>query len=252
MNESKVYTINSSGEKLVGIESTPDNSLEKNPTVLLVHGFGVDKDENGMFSELAEQLCKNGIQAYRFDFSGRGESEGNYCDTTLTKLKNDLQNILDFVRSQPMVDNDKLGILGQSLGTSTTITLAPKVTAMVMTGSVSHPKETLINLFGTEYNPDGLSIRKKPNGIEVNINPPFWKDFENHDLFASMKGITCPILFIHGSADDKVPLSDMEEYFAVANDPKEKIIIEGGDHGLRPHREKMYVIVTKWFTKWLN
>ena len=34
---------------------------------------------------------------YRFDFSGCGESEGDYSKTSLSKLKSDLSKIVDFV-----------------------------------------------------------------------------------------------------------------------------------------------------------
>jgi dipeptidyl aminopeptidase/acylaminoacyl peptidase len=43
----------------------------------------------------------------------------------------------------------------------------------------------------------------------------------------------------------------MEAYFKNANEPKEKTIIEGADHGMKPHRNKMYKIVLDWFKKYL-
>lgn len=48
MKEIKVSTLNENNEKLVGIETTPDIEKDKYPTVLLVHGFGVTKEEGGM------------------------------------------------------------------------------------------------------------------------------------------------------------------------------------------------------------
>lgn len=252
MTEIKISVTNSANEKLVGIECVPRDKRMYYTTVLLVHGFGVEKEEHGMFTELAKHLCEKGMIVYRFDFSGCGESEGDYRDTTLTKLKSDLQCIFEFIRSQPNVDKENIGVLGQSLGTATTITLAPEVKTMIMTGAVSRPKEVLTRAFGDNYHPDGVSIREKSDGKIVYINPPFWKDFDNHNLLDSMRSITCPVLFIHGSKDEKVPISDMEAYFAAANEPKEKVIIEGADHGLRPHREKMYAMAVEWFIKWLQ
>ncbi len=251
MKETKVSILNEYNEKLVGIETTPSIEKEKYPTVLLVHGFGVTKEESGMFDNLAKNLSEAGFLVFRFDFSGCGESEGDYSDTSLSKLKSDLSKILEYVKSQPKVDASKIGILGQSFGTATTITLEPKAKCLVMMGSTSHPKETLIKLFGDGYNPDGISTRVKSNGTITKVKPQFWKDFDNHDLLASIKKIHSPILFIHGEKDDKVPLSEMKAYFDNANEPKEKIIIEGADHGLRPHRDKMYKIVVDWFKKHL-
>ncbi len=251
MEEKKVSILNNHKEKLVGIETIPTEKKTKYSTVILAHGFGVTKEESGMFNKLAEELVGENILSFRFDFSGCGESEGDYSETSLSKLKSDLSKILEFVRSQPKVDNSRIGILGQSFGTATTITLEPKVKCLVMMGSTSHPKETLIKLFSNGYNPDGISTRVKSNGVVTKVKPQFWKDLSNHKLLKSIKNIHSPILFIHGEKDDKVPLSEMEAYFKNANEPKEKIIIKGTDHGLRPHRDKMYEAVKKWFKKHL-
>ncbi len=252
MIETKVSVINSDEEKLIGIETVPQGTHIHYPAVLLVHGFGVEKEERGMFTEIAKRLSEKGIMVYRFDFSGCGESDGDYRETSLSKLKSDLQCILTFIRSQPHVDNNNLGILGQSLGTATTIALAPEVKTMIMMGAVSHPKGALIRSFGDNYHPDGVSTREGSSGKITHIHPHFWKDFENHNLLDSMKSITCPVLFIHGYEDEKVPVSDMEAYFAAANGPKEKVIINGADHGFRPYREKMYTVVVEWFIRWLQ
>ncbi len=249
MKEAKISILNEFNEKLVGIETIPLVQKEKYPTIILVHGFGVTKEESGMFDNLAKNLSETGFLVYRFDFSGCGESEGDYSETSLSKLKSDLFKILYFVQSQPKVDNSKIGILAQSFGTATTSTLEPKVKCLIMMGSSPYLKKNLIQLFGEGYNPEGISTRTKSNGTITKIKPQFWKDFENHNLLNSIKKINCPILFIHGSEDDKVPLSDMEIYFQNANEPKEKIIINGADHGLKPYREKMYKIVVNWFKK---
>ncbi|MBT7007031.1 hypothetical protein HN958_00810, partial [Candidatus Falkowbacteria bacterium] len=143
MQETKISIKNKQGEKLVGLRAVPDSNLEKYPTVLLVHGFGVTKEGYGMFDILSERLTENGMQVYRFDFSGSGESEGDYSETTLTKLKNDLEEIVKYVRNQAEVDLNKFGIVAQSLGTSTTIALTPEMKCLICLGAVSHPGDKL-------------------------------------------------------------------------------------------------------------
>ena len=251
MRETKVSILNEYNEKLVGIETVPSINKEKYPTVILAHGFGVTKEESGMFDNFANNLSEVGILVFRFDFSGCGESDGDYSETSLSKLKSDLSKIFDFVKSQPKVDASSIGILGQSFGTAITISLEPKVKCLIMTSSISHPKEILIKLFGDGYNSNGISTGIRSNGAITKVKPQFWKDFDNYKLLDSIKNIHSPILFIHGEKDNKVPVFEMEAYFNNANEPKEKIIIDGADHGLRPHREKMYKIVVDWFKKYL-
>lgn len=251
MKEQKVQTKNNLGEALVGIETKPTVIQDKYPTVVLVHGFGVTKEEGGMFDEIANQLAAKGFLSYRFDFSGRGESEGDYMDTSLSKQRDDLKSILEFVRIQPLVEASRIGILGQSFGTPTSITLNPKIQSLVLMGSFGHVREVMKTLFGKGYNPSGVSTRVKTDGEVVKLNPTFWKDFENHDILGSLKQIKCPILFIHGSKDDIVPIFEMETLYKDANEPKEKVIIKGGDHGLEPNRNDMHKAVVDWFKKTL-
>ncbi len=253
MKEKKVFTVNELGEKLVGIETLPDNVTGKLPTVVLVHGFGVDKREKGMFDALAEKLAASEVASYRFDFSGRGESEGNYEKTTLTKLKLDLGKILEFVQCRPNVDISRIGVFAQSFGTSVTVALMPKVKAIALMGSIAHPREILgIPYKWVEFNECGISRKIKPDGEVITIGPRFWKDFDNYNLLESICKIHCPILFIHGSRDERVPLSEMEAYFENANKPKEKVIIEGAMHSMELKREKMYEFVTKWLKRQLG
>jgi len=252
MNEIKVTTLNEFGEKLVGVESSSDIKKEKYPTVILVHGFATGKDMESIFTGLLKELIAGGFLVYRFDFSGCGESEGNYSKTSLSKLKSDLRAMISFVKVQPKVDVSRIGILAQSTGTTVTVALAPDVKCIVLTGSIFHYKQVMADIFGKGYNPEGISIRIKANGTVTRIGSQFWQDIANHNLLESVKKIHCPILFIHGAQDEKVPVSEMEAFFANANEPKEKVIIEGATHNFDPHQEELYKIAADWFKKQLT
>lgn len=247
----KVKIRNNKKELLVGLEELPSLNKEKYPTVILVHGFGVTKSEVGMFDEFSEILNNNGFIVYRFDFSGRGESEGDYSKTSLSKMRDDLRVILDFVKQQSKVNVTKIGIWAQSFGTPTTVSLRPDIQAIVLTGAISRPQDTSTVLFGNGYNPNGISTRILSNGDKIEMEPQFWSDLETHNLLEDIKNIKCPILFLHGAEDEKIPLSQMEAYYENANEPKEKIILEGVNHSLKPRREESYEIILNWFVKYL-
>ncbi len=148
MTETKISILNEFNEKLVGIETIPETKKGKYPTVILVHGFATGKDKESFFGGLIKNLSIAGFLIYRFDFSGCGESEGDYSKTSLSKLKSDLGKMINFVKSQPKVDNSKIGILAQSTGTAVTVAMEPKVNCIVLTGSMSRFKEVMANIFG--------------------------------------------------------------------------------------------------------
>lgn len=252
MRESKVSITNEFNEKLVGLESISEEEKDKYSTVVLVHGFGVTKEEYGMFDELAEKLTDEGFLVYRFDFSGLGESEGDYSETSLTKQKSDLSKIIEFVKSQEKVDSSKIGILAQSLGTAVTVALTPKVKSLILMGSVAHTEIISDKRIKWDIlNKKGTSKIIKSSGRVITIKPQFWSDMESYDLLKSISKFKGSTLFIHGSLDDKVPISEMEAYYEKANEPKEKIILKGANHGLIPYRDSMYQIATAWFKKHL-
>ena len=243
MTEERVFVKNALGEKLVGLKTS--NSSEK--AVVLVHGFGVDKVELGMFGPLAEKLSLSGFVVYRFDFSGSGESKGDYAQVTLSKLCDELSIILEYVREQ---GHSKIGIVGQSWGTTTTIALAPTIDALVLMGSF-YDSHALFKRRFDEYNPDGVSKRVKSDGRVILIEPGFWKDFKKYDVLAKMKEVHCPVLFIHGENDKTSLLAEAQELFSVANQPKRMVVLNGAGHSLDPKRDEMMMAVESWMEEWL-
>ena len=251
MTEKKVYTKNKHSEKLIGIKTTPTIQKNKYPAVILVQWFWVEKNEWWMFTEIAKRLSNEWIMVFRFDISWCFESEWNFDDTSLSKQKDDLYQILFFVQSLENVDTSRIWILWQSFWTITTIALEPKVKCLIMMWSVSHPKTIISTLLWENYNPDWVSKIIAKSGRIINILPHFWKDLDNYNLLESIKNIQSPVLFIHWSNDYRVPVSEMEDYFLNANNPKEKLIIRWANHWLLPHRDIMYEKVVEWFNKFL-
>ncbi|MEA2003377.1 MAG: alpha/beta fold hydrolase [archaeon] len=266
MQEEKVFVFNRQGEKLIGLRAVPDvkpgvkpslkqgAKKDRYPAIVLVHGFGVTKEEYGLFDVLAESFFGSGFLVYRFDFSGCGESEGDYTKTSLTKMAADFSCILDFVKSQDISDSGNIGILAQSFGTSVAVSLSPDVRALVLMGSISHPKTVfsrLFRLFGSVYNPKGVSMRKQSDGRTTKIGPGFWTDLDSYDLPGDIKKIKCPVLFINGSEDDKLSPSETDAFFSNVSGLKERIIIEGASHGLNPKREDAAKIAVAWFKRWM-
>lgn len=251
MTEKKVQTKNKFGETLIGIETRPDTNLEKYPTIILVHGFGVSKEQKGMFDELAKQYAIAGFLTYRFDFSGVGESEGDFTETSLTKQSQDLESILEYVKNQMIVDISRIAIHAQSFGTCVVISLRPMVKTIILMGAIAHPKNMLSQYFASEYNPDGVSKFTRSDGTFTIVKPHFWKNLDEFNLPELMKKIDSPKLFIHAELDETIPRSEMETLYNMSQGIKEKVIISGANHKMMPGVEKMHIIAVDWLTTYL-
>ena len=85
--EKDIYFNNSQNEKLSGVLHEP--TTPNNKGIILSHCFTCSKHQ-GILRKICENLTNAGYLVLRFDFSGNGESEGNFEDSTYSKEMSDL------------------------------------------------------------------------------------------------------------------------------------------------------------------
>jgi uncharacterized protein len=86
------------------------------PGVVIVHGSGSSSRDNPWTTAYAETLARRGIAVLYPDKRGSGESTGDWRESSVEDLANDVRAGLAFLRRQPGVDSSGLGILGFSQG----------------------------------------------------------------------------------------------------------------------------------------
>ena len=107
-------TIN--GLTLRGTAHVPEDVTGPVPTVLLFHGFGAVRDEYFCSFQISRQLAQRGIAAIAFDFSGHGESDGDFIDFTFSNEVYEGTQLVAFVKTLDFVDEKRVALLGMSLG----------------------------------------------------------------------------------------------------------------------------------------
>ncbi len=97
----------------------------EHPGVLMVHGFASYKDEVGeMYKREARYLAVAGYASLRIDFVGSGESAQPWVENTFAGMVADTRIALDWFVDHAATDDDRIGILGFSLGTRIAATVA--------------------------------------------------------------------------------------------------------------------------------
>ena len=91
------------------------------PAVILVTGSGPQDRNSEIFGHkpflvIADYLTNHGVVVLRYDERGVGESEGQFSTATSVDFKNDAIYALEFLREQPFVDQQKVGLIGHSEG----------------------------------------------------------------------------------------------------------------------------------------
>jgi pimeloyl-ACP methyl ester carboxylesterase len=114
------------GERLLGVLHIPDNQPARPGALVFLHGWaGYRIGPHQMFTKLARRACEDGFTCLRFDFRGRGDSEGEAKRTTLSTM------ISDAVAGAKLVGEksglSRIALIGDCSGSEVSIGAAPLV-----------------------------------------------------------------------------------------------------------------------------
>lgn len=238
--EHRIVIPNKHGEKLVGLlHPTGSNKI-----VVLCHGFTASK-RSGVIVDLADAITKQGISIFRFDFSGNGESEGEFQYGNYRKEADDLHSVVSYLHQEKY---DVTAIAGHSKGGD----------VVVLYASLYDDVRTVVNLSGRFYLEKGIEERLGKDFID-RINKEGYIDVTgksgkvlyrvtkdslmerlNVDMHATSLSISkeCSFFTVHGSADELIPVEDAYEF--AKHIPNHKLrVIEGANHCYTAHRREL-------------
>lgn len=234
----KIFFKSDNGLKLCGVWHVPTKPANK--SIVMAHGITVDKDENGAFIQLADELCQAGFAVLRFDFSGHGESEGKSVDMTITRERRDLEAAIDEAKK----NYSEIGLLGASFGGGTSVLFfnvarnQNKLKCLCLWNPV-------LNYDHTFLNPTLPWIRERKTHMVKEIQEKGWTTLGSNNFvigkplfeemailkpYEALKEITIPTVIIHGDKDSKVSYEDSKEYVNYLNNGS-LITIKGAEHG---------------------
>ncbi len=229
MHQERISFTNSRGDTLAGVLHHPG---QNNPAgaAILCHGMESDKNSEKLIF-LARQLAERGILALRFDFSYVGESSGRFEDITYSGEVEDLRAAYELMRNR---HSGKIAIFGSSMGGTVALMFAaaePQVAALVTLAAPLHPE----NFPKRVLPPAGLERWRKRGFTRFNgqrLNVTLLEDLESIDVPQFARKIHCPILILHGDADEVVPVAEAHELHGCLTNTKRLSILKGGDHRL--------------------
>jgi len=231
------------------------------PGIVMLHGFGaVRMEKNFEFVALSRALEAAGVASLRFDFHGSGESDGDFIDMTVSGERADAAAALDWFRALPETDPDRVGLMGMSLGglvAACMLGSRPDVKAGCLWAAAANTAARLAEMMSDEDR-RSLAERGWADKEGRRLSRTFFDDLPNHHPYDEIARYGGPVMVIHGTADETVPLSDGQGYVRVleargADAVTEHLFIEGGDHPWAnvEHRETLYRTTVEWFARHL-
>jgi hypothetical protein len=225
--------------------------------IIFCHGFtGTRVETHQLFVHAARHLCEKGFAVLRFDFRGSGESEGLFQDMTISGEIEDLKTAISWILRRKEVVKDKIGVNGLSLGgvvTILTVAKDPRVKAVSIWSTPS-------DVSGFKQVEPDLPHRLLEHGyVDLSsgyrVGKAFFMDLGKHRITEAVSEIAPrPLLTVHGTKDDVVPLWNAERLYEAAGEPKEKFFVDGADHTYKRWDWQWTVIrhTADWFEKNLH
>ena len=141
MNTKKITFENDSGHRLAALLDLPDG--EPIAYALFAHCFTCSKNYKGV-TRVSRALAAEGVAVLRFDFTGLGESEGDFAETTFSSNVDDLVSAAIYLES--IYQAPKL-LIGHSLGGAAVLQAAAQISSAVAVATIAAPA-TLDHLAG--------------------------------------------------------------------------------------------------------
>ncbi|MDM7982890.1 MAG: alpha/beta fold hydrolase [Maricaulis sp.] len=120
ITEVRIDNPEAEGVTLAGTFTQP-RGADRVPAVILVSGSGPqDRDESiwehRPFAVLADHLSRQGVAVLRYDDRGFADSTGGFATSTSRDFASDAMAVLRWLRAQPGIDPNQVGVIGHSEG----------------------------------------------------------------------------------------------------------------------------------------
>jgi putative redox protein len=245
--------VGSQGARLSAQLDLPEAG-EPRAYALLAHCFTCNKYYKA-FHHIDVALTGAGIAVLRFDFTGLGESEGDFAATGFTS------NVADLVAAAGFLDEHYLPpklLIGHSLGGSAVLQAARQIPSSVAVATIGASFD-LRNL--------GRLIRSKQEEIErrgeaevvvagraFTVGKEFLDDLQHDTMARTIAQLGKALLVLQSPVDELTPFDEALRIFEAAPQPKSLVSLPGADHLLSDARDATYAgtILAAWAGRYLE
>ncbi len=253
MKSQKVSFKNSNGKELTGRIELP---LDQSPGhfAVFAHCFTCSKDLKAV-RNITLALSQKGFGVLRFDFTGLGESEGEFADTNFTSNVNDIKAAVDYLRENYI---EPSLLVGHSLGGTAVLMAGSQLECIKAIATIGAPcePEHVLHLISSDIE----DIKKEGRasvtiaGRSFNIKDQFIKDLENQGMLKMLGSMRHKsLLIMHSPHDDTVSVENARLIYNAAHHPKSFVSLDGADHLLTDKDDSLYAgdMIACWVQRYL-
>jgi ABC-type molybdate transport system substrate-binding protein/alpha/beta superfamily hydrolase len=253
MQFKKLTFENAGGQKL---SARLDLPIDSRPLAyaIFAHCFTCTKNIKAT-ANISRALAREGVAVLRFDFTGLGESEGDFADTNFSSNVDDLVAAAEFLAAEfeaPRI------LIGHSLGGAAILQAAPKIPSSVAVATIAAPSDPshvlrAMGPFKEKIKTDGeaeVMLADRP----FKIKKQFIQDLEMTHMRDTIQNLKKSLVVFHSPLDQTVGIENAARIFKAARHPKSFISLDKADHLLTNPQDSEYVaaIIAAWAKKFID
>jgi putative redox protein len=242
----------SQGTNLSARIDEPDDGISKG-AVLFAHCFTCSKNLRAV-GHISRALTSHGMGVFRFDFTGLGESEGDFADTNFSSNIDDLNAASKYMEQEWSAPRM---LIGHSLGGAAVLQAAHHISsaeAVATIGAPCNPEHVTHHLMDKkdEIMKTGKA-RVKLAGRIFTIKKQFLDDLEEQKMDKIIGTLDKPLLIFHSPVDQTVGIDNAAHIYKLAKHPKSFISLDDADHLLTNEDDARYVgsVTAAWVDRYL-
>jgi putative redox protein len=203
---------------------------------------------------ISRTLTEHGMGVFRFDFTGLGESEGDFADTNFSSNIDDLQAAASYMEQEWTAPRL---LIGHSLGGAAVLQAAHHISSVEAVATIAAPSnpEHVAHLLmdkKDEIEKKGKA-RVKLAGRVFTIKKQFLEDLKEQTMNKVIKNLGKPLVIFHSPIDQTVGIGNAAHIYKLAKHPKSFISLDDADHLLSNEEDAKYVgsVAAAWVDRYL-
>jgi putative redox protein len=221
---------------------------------LFAHCFTCSKDLRSV-GAISRALNRQNIGVLRFDFTGLGESEGDFSETNFSSNVGDLTAAAQFLDEQYQAPRI---LVGHSLGGAAVLQAAHRIPSAEAIATIAAPYDPehvtrLLDDALEEIKTRG-EARITLAGRSFTIRKQFLDDLAATKMEETIRTLDRALLLFHSPVDQTVGVENAGRIFEAAKHPKSFVSLDDADHLLTDVTDAEYVgtVLGAWARKYVG
>ena len=254
MKKIKFEFNNANGESLAGLLEMPEQDSGITGFGLFAHCFTCGKDIAAA-SRISRALAARGIAVLRFDFTGLGNSDGDFSNSNFSSNIEDLVQAAQALQIQYQAPQI---LIGHSLGGAAVLAAASQLDSIKAVVTIGAPAtaQHVKHLFKEQ----SAAIEREGEAAvtlgvrEFSIRRQFLDDIDNYSSTDEIRQLDAALLVMHSPIDQVVSIDEASRIYQAAKHPRSFISLDGADHLLSKAADAEYAagMIASWASRYLE